>query len=110
MTGDTVHPDRNEGEGFDRERVLQKHYVREFLTKLLVEVGGIPPDRIRDEAALDADLQMESVAFIEIQIALEEKFEIEIDLLRIVEINELAGIVQYLYDLACQALCHEPGD
>ena len=36
---------------------------------------------------------------IEIQIALEEEFEIEIDPIQVVESNEFAGIVDYIHDL-----------
>jgi len=41
---------------------------------------------------------MESVAFIEIQVALEEELDIEIDPVEILELNELNAIIEYLYE------------
>lgn len=77
-----------------------KSQVRELLTQLLHEVGKIAREKIHDESAVDAELQMESVVFIEIQVALEEAFDIELDPVRIVELNRLDAIVGYIYDSA----------
>jgi acyl carrier protein len=63
-----------------------------------MEVGRIPADRIVDTARLDTDLRMESVAFIEIQVALEDTFDIEIDLIEVLELNDFRSIVDYLCD------------
>jgi acyl carrier protein len=96
-----AHVERSSGDpsGFATERTLTRQHVRDFLARLLVEVGHISVDNIFDEATLDENLRMESVAFIETQVALEEEFEIEIDLLRVVEINRFGGIVDYILDL-----------
>jgi acyl carrier protein len=72
--------------------------VREYLAQLLVEVGKIPADRVVDAARLDTDLRMESLAFIEIQVALEDRFDIEVDLIEVLELNDFRSIVDYLYD------------
>jgi acyl carrier protein len=72
--------------------------VREYLAQLLAEVGKIPADRIVDAACLDTDLRMESLAFIEIQVALEDRFDIEVDLIEVLELNDFRSIVDYLYD------------
>jgi len=85
-------------------RMCSRDYVVEFLTRLLREVGKIAPDRIREDSTLEGDLQMQSVAFIEIQVALEEEFDIEVDLLEVVEINQLGGIFDYIYRLAAESL------
>jgi acyl carrier protein len=84
--------------------MCSRDYVVEFLTRLLREVGKIAPDRIREDSTLEGDLQMQSVAFIEIQVALEEEFDIEVDLLEVVEINQLGGIFDYIYRLAAESL------
>jgi acyl carrier protein len=75
-----------------------KEEVREYLVGLLVEIGKVPTERITDTACVDGDLRMESVAFVEIQIALEEEFDIEIDPVQMLELNEFAAIVDYLHD------------
>ena len=75
-----------------------KEHVREVLFRLLSEIGQIPPDRLTRGACMDDSLRMESVAFIEIQVALEEELDIEIDPVEILELNELNAIIEYLYE------------
>jgi acyl carrier protein len=43
---------------------------------------------------------MESVAFLELQVALEDELGIEIDPVRVVELNELGKIADYIHALA----------
>ena len=43
---------------------------------------------------------MESVAFVELQVAIEDEYAIEIDPIRIVELNEFGAIGDYVYSLA----------
>lgn len=74
-------------------------HVRSLLARLLSEIGGIGADKIRLGATIDGDLQMESVAFVELQVALEEELGIEIDPVRVVELNEFGAIADYLYGL-----------
>jgi len=80
------------------DRRPTKSDVRDYLTHLLVEVAKIPPTQVVDGACLNAALKVESVAFIEIQVALEERFDIEIDLVEVLERNEFQAIVDYLYE------------
>jgi acyl carrier protein len=51
---------------------------------------------VTDGATIDSDLQMDSVAFLEVQVALEDELGIEIDPVQVVELNEFAAIVAYL--------------
>jgi acyl carrier protein len=74
--------------------------VKERLSCLLNEIAGIPRERITDTARVDGDLQMPSVVFVELQIAAEEEFDITIDPLRIVELNEFASLVDYVHECA----------
>lgn len=80
-----------------RDKPAKKSDVRDYLTQLLVEVGKIPLERVVAGARLDASLKMESIAFIELQVALEERFDIEIDPLEVLELNEFGAIVDYLH-------------
>jgi acyl carrier protein len=72
--------------------------VRVRLAQLLEEIGNIPPDRITDDARIDEELRMESVALVELQVALEDEFDIELDPIKVVELNEFAAIVDYLHE------------
>jgi acyl carrier protein len=72
--------------------------VRRLLVSTLEELG-IPKEQITDSATISDDLGLESVAFVELQVALEDELGIEIDPVRVVELNELSAIVRYLCDL-----------
>ena len=77
-----------------------KKEVRELLSKLLVELAGVSSEGIHDGSTIDSDLRMESVAFLELQVALEDELGIEIDPVRVVELNELGQIADYIHTLA----------
>jgi len=72
--------------------------VRRLLVSTLEELG-IPKEQITDSATISDDLGLESVAFVELQVTLEDELGIEIDPVRVVELNELSAIVRYLCDL-----------
>lgn len=72
--------------------------VWKLITTILAEVG-VAPELITRTAAIADDLGLESVAFVELQVALEDELGIEIDPIRVVELNELSAIVDYLCEL-----------
>ena len=72
--------------------------VRTLIARLLSEIGHVAPDLVTDAATIDGDLKMESVAFIEVQVAIEDEYDIELDPIHIVELNRFPAIVDYVYD------------
>jgi acyl carrier protein len=75
------------------------------LACLLNEIAAIPSDRITDKATVDGELQMQSVAFVELQVAIEDEYQIQIDPIRVVELNEFGAIVDYVHEcVVSQAL------
>ena len=83
---------------------LTRAEVRHRLTTLLSEIAGIPTGSISDSATVEHELQMQSVAFIELQVAIEEEYNTAIDPIRIVELNEFGAIVDYVYQCAMSGL------
>lgn len=77
--------------------VHTRYEVRERLTSLLYDIAGIPREQITDQATVDEDLRMESIAFVELQVAIEEEYGIQIDPIRVVELNEFGAIVDYIH-------------
>jgi acyl carrier protein len=73
--------------------------VRRFLTLALQDVAKIAPEVIGDGACLDAELTMESVALVEVQVAIEDAYDIEVDAIHVLELNEFAAIVNYICEL-----------
>jgi len=71
--------------------------VRERIASLLHEIAKIPADQITDGARVDEELQMQSVAFVELQVAIEDEYDIQIDPIQVVELNEFGAIVDYIY-------------
>jgi acyl carrier protein len=69
------------------------------LRELLREIAGIPLERITDSASIDNELVMQSVAFVELQVAIEEEYDVEVDPIRVVELNEFGAIVSYVHGL-----------
>lgn len=77
-----------------------KDEVRELLVRLLGEIAKIPREKIDDSSTIDGALQMESVAFVELSVAIEDELDIRTDPVAVVELNEFGAIVDYVFDLA----------
>jgi len=71
--------------------------VAERLATLINEIAKIPLEQITETATVDEELQMQSVAFVELQVAIEEEYNIQIDPIQVVELNEFGAIVDYVY-------------
>lgn len=71
--------------------------VRGRLISLISEIAKVPTDQVGEDATVDDELQMQSVAFVELHVAIEEEFEIQIDPIRVVELNRFGSIVDYVY-------------
>jgi acyl carrier protein len=78
-------------------QVISRDALRNRVIDLLHEVAGFSPDTITDTSTIDTDLQMQSVAFVELQVALEDEYQISLDPIRLVELNEFAAIVDYIH-------------
>ena len=72
--------------------------VRKRLVSFIHEIAAIPLEHITDEATVEAELQMQSVAFVELQVAIEDEYQIQIDPIRIIELNAFGAIVDYVYE------------
>lgn len=57
---------------------------------------GVAEEKIVPSATITDDLGLESVAFVELQVTLEDELGIEIDPIQVVEIAQLSAIVDYL--------------
>lgn len=77
--------------------------VRQRLIELLEEIAKITPDRVHEDVTIDEDLRMESVAFVELQVALEDEYNVELDPIRIVELNRFGAIVDYIHGVVAES-------
>ena len=83
-------------------RAPTRDAVRAHLIALLSEITRLPPAQIGEDATIDTDLHMESVAFAELQVTIEDEYDIEIDPIEVMELNRLGAIVDYIYECAAQ--------
>jgi acyl carrier protein len=77
--------------------VMSRQVVRERLVSLMEEIANVPIDRAAETATLDKDLRMESVVFVELYVAIEDEFQVDLDPLHIIELNQFGAIVDYVY-------------
>ena len=73
-----------------------RQQIRARLAQLLCEIAKIPVETISDVATVDHELRMESVAFIEIQVAIEDEYNIQLDPMYLVELNAFGAIVDHV--------------
>lgn len=72
------------------------------VSEFLEEIAGISPSNVNDDSTLDGELEMNSVKFVELQVALEDEFDIFIDPVAVVELNRLGSIVDYIAELVAE--------
>jgi acyl carrier protein len=80
--------------------VPNRDEVKNSLVRLLNEIGGIPIERVTETATVDEELRMSSLAFVELQVAIEDEYGILIDPVEVVELNQFGAIVDYVFDCA----------
>lgn len=73
--------------------------VKASVLRYLFEIGGFEKVALRDGAQFDGELLMKSIDFVELQVALEEEWDVEIDPIRVIELNRLDRVVEYLSEL-----------
>lgn len=91
----------------DRKSVPDHSEVRASVIRLLREIGEFHPSILTESARFDEELRMKSIQFVELRVALEDEFDIEIDLLHVMELRRLDRVIEYL---AALVTATEPGD
>ncbi len=81
----------------DHKCAVTLEHVKSRVRTLMHEIAGIKPEEISDDAAFDSNLAMQSVQLVELQVALEEEFQTELDPVYMVELNRFGDIVEYIY-------------
>jgi acyl carrier protein len=71
--------------------------VKQRVRELVHEITGLPLEEITDDASFDTTLVMESVQLVELQVALEEEFQTELDPIYMIELNRFGDIAEYIY-------------
>jgi acyl carrier protein len=77
--------------------------VRDMLRRFISEIGKIPAERISEHATIDNELQLQSLSFVELQVAIEEFYDVQIDPIAVVELNAFGAIADYIQSLINEA-------
>ncbi len=80
------------------QQIPTRSQVRERLASLLHEIAGIPLSQVTESATVDGELAIGSVAFVQLCVAVEEEYDIEVDPIQIITLNQFAAIVDYICD------------
>lgn len=59
-------------------------------------IARIPMDRIESTTAIN-DLAIKSILFVEIQVALEDTYQVDLDPIVMIELNVLNDVVSYIH-------------
>ena len=70
--------------------------VKAFLRSVLAEAASLDPASIQDESRLDDDIPLSSIAYLEVQVAVEDKFQITIDPVEVAELQTFAQIAKLI--------------
>jgi acyl carrier protein len=70
--------DPNGRDGFQIERKEMADNVEDRVRKIIIEQLEVAPDKVKPEATFSEDLKADSLAVVELVLALEEHFKIEI--------------------------------
>lgn len=70
--------------------------ILDHLATLIHEVTGLPRELVRPSASIDNELEMKSVDFMKILVALEEDFDVDLDPLVILDLNQVEKICGYI--------------
>lgn len=78
--------------------------IHPTLAEALQDLFGIPAQDLRPEAELEADLQLDSLSIVELQVVLEEAFEVRITADDPSAIRSLADMQRVLDEALAQAV------
>lgn len=72
--------------------------VKATLRRLIGEITDLDPDSITDSSTLDEDIPLPSIQFVELQAAVEDIFDIQLDPVEVVERNAFGAVAALIYD------------
>jgi acyl carrier protein len=72
--------------------------VKAALRRLIGEITDLDPDSITDSSTLDEDIPLPSIQFVELQAAVEDIFDIQLDPVEVVERNTFGAVAALICD------------
>ncbi|GAB3237350.1 acyl carrier protein [Glycomyces halotolerans] len=75
---------------------MSRDEIREGLSDILEEVAGVNPDDVADEKSFTDDLDVDSLAMVEVVVAAEEKFGVKIPDDEVANLKTVGDAVSYI--------------
>jgi acyl carrier protein len=75
---------------------MSRDEIREGLSDILEEVAGVNPDDVADEKSFTDDLDVDSLAMVEVVVAAEEKFKVKIPDDEVANLKTVGDAVSYI--------------
>lgn len=75
---------------------LSRDEIREGLSDILEEVAGVNPDDVADDKSFTDDLDVDSLAMVEVVVAAEEKFGVKIPDDQVANLKTVGDAVSYI--------------
>ncbi|GAB4006531.1 acyl carrier protein [Glycomyces albus] len=75
---------------------LSRDEIREGLADILEEVAGVNPDDVADGKSFTEDLDVDSLAMVEVVVAAEEKFGVKIPDDEVANLKTVGDAVSYI--------------
>ena len=75
---------------------LSRDEIREGLADILEEVAGVNPDDVADGKSFTEDLDVDSLAMVEVVVAAEEKFGVKIPDEEVANLKTVGDAVSYI--------------
>jgi len=75
---------------------LSRDEIREGLSDILEEVAGVNPDDVADTKSFTDDLDVDSLAMVEVVVAAEEKFGVKIPDDQVANLKTVGDAVSYI--------------
>jgi acyl carrier protein len=83
--------------------VLTEQEILSGLREILDEVAGVPADQVTPEKTFIDDLDIDSLSMVEIAIAAQDKFGVEIPDERLAELTTVQDVIDYVLRPAAAA-------
>ncbi|WP_026924917.1 acyl carrier protein [Glycomyces arizonensis] len=75
---------------------MSRDEIREGLSDILEEVAGVNPDDVADNKSFTDDLDVDSLAMVEVVVAAEEKFGVKIPDDEVANLKTVGDAVSYI--------------
>src|SRR5579875_3622696 len=91
------------GEGASRQMAMTEQEILAGLGEIIDEIAGVPADEVTPEKSFVDDLDIDSLSMVEIAVAAQDKFGVEIPDDQLKDLKTVQDVINYVHKHAGQA-------